>query len=216
MADVNPNPEPKQTDTAPVTSAAEKPAAEPVKAKSSNKTLVIVLVIVGVLFVLPGVLLAVGGFWLSRGDNAEKITESVIENATGADVDIDKDGSSVNIKTEDGSVSYGTEQKLPDDLPDSVVMYDNQTVVGVLTSNQDGTGNWNISAETDDEVSKVTEFIESKYVEKGWTESSSATYNGIASYSYEKDTLDAYITVSPADEDNKAIVSYVIREKSQE
>ncbi len=216
MADVNPNPTPKQTDTAPVATVSEKPTAEPVKAKSSSKTLVIVLVIVGVLFVIPGILLAVGSFWLSRGNNAEKITESVIENATGADVDIDKDGSSVNIKTDEGSVSYGTEQKLPDDLPDTAVMYDNQTVVGVLTSSQDDKSKWNISAETDDELSKVTEFIESEYVEKGWTELSTTTYNGVATYSYEQESLSAYISVSPADDDNKVSISYSIQEESQQ
>lgn len=216
MAEVNPNPAPKQTDTAtPVATATQKLAEVPAKSKSSNKTLIIVLVIVGVLFVLPIILLAVGGFWLSRGDNAEKITESVIENATGADVDIDKNGSSVNIKTDEGSVSYGTEQKLPDNLPEAAVMYDNQTLVGVITSNQGDGSQWNISAETDDELSKVTEFIESKYADKGWTEVSSATYNGIATYSYEQESLKAFISVSPADE-GKVSISYSIQEGSQQ
>ena len=197
-------------------SSTSKPAAGSVTAtKSSNKTLIIVLVIVGVLVILPGLLFGIGAFWLSRGDNAKNITESVIENATGADVDIDKDGSSVNIKTDEGSVSIGTEQKLPDNLPESAVMYENQTVVGVLTSNQDDASQWNISAETDDELSKVTEFVESKYIDKGWTKVSSATYNGIATYSYEKDNLSAFITVSPADDDSKVSVSYSIQEKSQ-
>ena len=183
------------------------------KSKSSNKTLIIVLVIVGVLIVLPGILLAAGGLWLSRGDNASKITESIVENATGSDVDINRDGNSVNIKTKDGSVSYGTQQKLPDNLPDAAVMYEGQTIVGVVTTSQDGSSAWNISAESGDSASDVNQFIKSKYEEKGWKSLSQSTYNDTTLYSYEKDTLSATISVSPATDTSKVSVSYSIREK---
>ena len=188
---------------------------EPTKAKKSNKTLIIVLVIVGFLFVLPGLLIAAGGFWLSRGDNAENITESIVENATGADVDLDKDGSKVNIKTEDGSVSYGTNQELPDNLPSDVYMYDGQTVVGVLTSTKDGSSMWNISAETSDEASKVNESIKTEYTEKGWKTISTAIYNGTSTYSYEKDNLTNIISVGPADDESRVSVAYSIRSSAE-
>lgn len=182
------------------------------KSKSSNKTLIIVLVIVGVFLVLPGILIAAGGYWLSRGDNAKNITERAIENATGADVVLDKDGSSVNIKTDKGSVSYGTEQKLPDNLPADVVMYDGQTIVGVISTTQDESSMWNISAETDDSASDVNKFIKSKYEEKGWKSSSQSTYNDTTLYTYEKDKLTATISVGPAGDASNVSVSYSIRE----
>jgi hypothetical protein len=186
-------------------------AAESTQAKKSNKTLIIVLVIVGVLFVLPGLLIALGGFWLSRGDNAEKISESIVQNATGADVDLNNNGSSVNIKTDDGSVSYKTDQKLPDNLPEAVYMYEGQTVVGALTSSKDGSSMWNISAETSDDASKVNEQIKSKYAENGWKTVSTATYNDTSTYSYEKDNLTNIISVGPASDAGKVSVVYSLR-----
>jgi hypothetical protein len=188
--------------------------AVPPKSKSNNKTLIIVLVIVGVVILLPGLLIGGGLFWLSRGDNAENLTENIIESSTGTDVDINKDGSSVNIQTEDGSVSIGNEQKVPEDLPSAVVLYDNQEVVGVVTSTQDGTKYWNISADTADEVAKVSSYIETKYGENGWTTVSTSTYNEIANYSFEKDSLTALITISPASDETKVSIIYSIQEET--
>lgn len=188
--------------------------AVPPKSKSNNRTLIIVLVIVGALVLLPGLLIGGGIFWLSRGDNAQNITEDIIENSTGADVEINKDGSSFNIETEDGSVSIGSEQKLPEDLPAAVVIYDTQEVVGVVTSTQDGTKYWNISSETADESAKVASYIETKFTENGWTEVSKSTYNDVTTYSYEKDNLTEFISVSPATDGSKLSISYSIQEES--
>ena len=186
--------------------------AVPPKSKGNNKTLIIVLVIVGALVLLPGLLIGGGLFWLSRGDNAQNLTKDIVENSTGANVDINKDGSSFNIETENGSMGIGGEQKIPEDLPKAVVLYDNQQVVGVVTSTQDGTKYWNISTKTSDEVTKVSNYIETKFTENGWTTVSTSTYNEIASYSYEKDNLTAYISVSPATDENGVSINYSIQE----
>jgi hypothetical protein len=188
--------------------------AVPPKSKGNNKTLIIVLVIVGALILLPGLLIGGGIFWLSRGDNAQNLTEDIIESSTGANVDINKDGTSVNIETEDGSVNIGGEQKIPEDLPTAVVLYDNQEVVGVITSTQDGTKYWNISTTSTDEVAKVSSFIETRFAENGWTTVSTSTYNGIVNYSFEKENLTAFITISPETEGGGVNISYSIQEEA--
>jgi len=188
--------------------------AKPVPPKnSSNKTLVIVLVIVGVLFILPGLIFGAGVFWLSRGDNAEKLTESIIESSTGANVDIDTKNQSVNIQTDEGSFSAGGSQKLPDDFPSVVVVYENQEIIGVVTNNQDTSKIWSINAQSTDAPSKVNQYLTSKFAENGWTTTSTSTINGFTSYSYEKDDLQAQITVSPL-EDGKVNIGYYVSQGS--
>ncbi len=188
--------------------------AVPPKSTSNNKTLIIVLVIVGALVLLPGLAIGGGLFWLSRGDNAKNLTENVIESSTGANVDINEDGTSLNIETDEGSVSIGSEQKIPEDLPKAVVLYDNQEVVGVVTSTQDGTKYWNISTNTNDEIAAVSSFVETKFAENGWTTVSKSSYNENVNYSFEKDNLTAYISILPDTDTGGVNISYSIQEES--
>ena len=201
-------------ETVPADNLPEGSKIVPPKSKSNNKTLIIVLIIVGALVLLPGLLIGGGLFWLSRGDNTQNLTEDIVGSTIGADIDINKDGSSLNIDTKDGSVSLGSEQKLPDNLPSAVVVYENQKVVGVITSTQDGTTFWNISSETTDEASKVSSFIETKFAENGWTTVSTSSYNSTTTYSFEKDNLTAFVTISPTTDENKVSINYSIEEAS--
>lgn len=180
---------------------------------SNNKTLVIVLIIVGVVILLPALLFGAGVFWLSRGDNAANLTESIVERSTGSDVDIDRDGNSVSIKTNDGSFSVGENQELPENLPDIVVVYNNQTVRSTVTddNNEDGSVSWSFIADTSDSAETIGNYLNEKYIEKGWIKDSSSTYGDISNYSYTKDDLEASITISPSyGEDGKISISYYV------
>ncbi len=187
-------------------------AVPPKSSSSSNKTLIIVLAIVAVVVVLPVIVFSIFAFWLSRGDNAANLTENIIESATGSDVEISEDGSSFSIETDEGSISVG-EQKLPDNLPSSVVVYDNQKVVSVFTSTETNSTIWTFSSETSDGIDKVNEYIKSKYAEGGWVMTSTSSYNGSVTYSFEKDNLTSVITVMPGENGN--MISYYITQDDQ-
>jgi hypothetical protein len=184
----------------------------PKKSNSNNKTLIIVLSVVAILVILPVLVFGAGVFWLSRGDNAEKLTENIIESSTGANIDINTEDQSVNIQTDDGSFSAGSSQELPADFPSVAVVYDNQKIVGVVTNNQDTTKVWSVSAETSDNAEQVNNYLVSKSSENGWTTTSTSTINGYTSYSLEKDNLQAQITVFPQEDGKVSITYYVSQE----
>jgi cytoskeletal protein RodZ len=192
--------------------------AVPPKGSSSNKTLIIVLVVVTILFVLPAIAFGIGAFWLSRGDNASNLTESLIEGATGSNVEIDSDNKSVEIKTDSGTYSAGGNQELPKDLPEAVVIYDSQTVLSMISENNadDGVVSWTFTAETSDAKDKVSSYFEQNFADKGWSLESSSTYGDVSTYSYTKDDLKALVTFSPGYQDeSKLNISYYITRSTQ-
>ncbi|MFZ7133822.1 MAG: hypothetical protein ACOWWR_15860 [Eubacteriales bacterium] len=62
----------------------------------------------------------------------EKVTEGVIEKATGADVDITEDG--VNVKTEDGAIEVGNSMDWPSDVMGNLTEL-NATIDSVIKAN---------------------------------------------------------------------------------
>lgn len=181
---------------------------------NNNKTLIIVLAVVAVIVILPVIVFSVFAFWLSRGDNATDLTEGIIESATGStDVEINKDGSSFNIETDEGSISVG-EQKLPDNLPSAVVIYENQKVVSVITNNQDGSKVWSFTSESSDDATKVNEYLVTKFAENGWTAVSTSTYNTTTSYSLTKDNLTAQISVTAGESGEPTTITYYVSEET--
>jgi hypothetical protein len=188
--------------------------AVPPKGKTSgNKTLLIIGIVVVVLFVLPGIALTVFFGWLASGDNAENLTESVIEQSTGNDVNIDTNDGSFSIETDQGSIDVGGEQTLPEDLPSAVVVYENQKIVGVVSSTQGESKFWSITAETDNSVDTVKSFVTERYTSGGWKTESTSTFDSTSSYSFSKDDLQALITISQND-DNKVGITYYITQET--
>jgi hypothetical protein len=184
----------------------------PPKNSSSNKTLIIVLAVVAVIVILPVIVFSIFAFWLSRGDNANNLTEGIIESTTGADVEVNENGSSFNIETDEGSISVG-EQELPKDLPSAVVVYENQKVVSVITNNQEGAKVWSFTSESSDDATKVNEYLVTKFAENGWTTVSTSTYNTTTSYSLTKDNLTAQVSVTSGENGDPTTLTYYISEE---
>lgn len=192
------------------TNTAEGAKTVPPKRKTSgNKTLLIIGIVVIVLFVIPGIMLAVFLGWLASGDNAENLTESIVERSTGSDIDINSNDGSFSISTDEGSVEVGGNQTLPSDLPEAVVVYDNQEIVGVFTNTQDEDKFWSITAETNSAVDSVNSFIVDGYTDRGWTTESTSTFNTSSTYNFSNGNLEAVVTISPTDESTASITYYV-------
>jgi hypothetical protein len=188
----------------------------PPKGKTSgNKTVLIIAIVVIVLFVLPGIALAVFFGWLASGDNAEKLTEDIISSSTGNSVDINTDDGTFKIETDEGSISVG-EQKIPEDFPSVVVLFDNQKVTGVVTNTQDGSSFWSVNAETNDSADTVNAFVVSKYEENSWTTASKSTFNSATTYTFEKDDLQTIVTVTSNPEPATTNITYYVSKEPQQ
>ena len=185
-------------------------AVPPKKQGSNNKVLIIVLIVVLVLFVLPGIALFVFLGWLSRGDNAARVTENLIESATGNQVDVNNENG-FSISNEDGSFTVGGE-KLPADFPSEVAVFEPQKILAAL-SNTDSTGkSWYVTAETDSTLEEVDSFIANEFSD--WTTISSSTFNNTKSYSFEKGSLSVQLTVG-ANEESKTSITYTVQQTSE-
>ena len=129
----------------------------------------LVIIIVAVLAVL-----GVGGYLLNRYV-INKTAEEIIEQGTGADVDIQGDGECVSVQTDQGSTDIGTAAEWPSDLPSGIPEF----TAGKLTAStkvNTTPANWSIV------VSEVTESYVNKYkdslVANGFAVQSSASIGG--------------------------------------
>jgi len=136
-----------------------------------SKTTVIVIVVIVVLLVL-----SVGGWLVSRyvfGRIAETATEGIIGGITGSDVDIDKNGNTASVSSDDGSFSMSSNSEWPADMPAEIPRFTAGTVDGSAKSTSDGKSGWSIS------FTKVAvggyDSYRQTLLSGGWTESSTVT-----------------------------------------
>lgn len=185
--------------------------AKPVPPKSSsgsNKTLVIVLIVIGIIIVLPGILFAIFVFWLSSGDNARNIGESVIESSTGAE--INTDSGEFSIETDEGSLNVGSEN-LPDNFPTGEVsLYEPQTITTSYSQSSENGSSWYVAASTDDSADEVVGFIEGAYSD--WETTSTSSFNETRSFRFERDSYTVSITVAASGSDDVTAITYSIVE----
>ncbi len=124
--------------------------------------------------------------------NPERLSEKMLERATGGqyDVDIDRDGSvkvkgdgyemntnddgqgTMQIKGDDGeqiNISTGENIKLPDNWPSSIPLPNDAKISYAQSGGSaDGSGQ-TVAFTTRDSMSEVTEFYKSELADKGWT-----------------------------------------------
>lgn len=190
--------------------------------KKSNKTLWIVLAVLGFfLIVVPAVVVTAGVFWFKKNVTTEKVTENIVEGAlekaTGSNnVNIDTEKGSFSVEGDNGeSFSFGSDQELPEDFPKSKVPYiKEKNVTSVLTSSDSGKKSWWVSTYVDDSYTKATDFFEQKIAEP--------TYNDVSSYSFgDSMTItgsDSSYQVTgtaskPSDSSPATMVTYAVPEK---
>lgn len=188
------------------------PENKPTKKSTSNKSLLIIVGVVGI-----GVLIfaAVGVNFIKNKitDKAASSTASgIIGAVTGGKVSVDSNGKDVTVKTADGS-TYSASQKLPSDWPSSVPLYSPYTVTGSYKASTDGKTAWHLATTTTDSYSKVTTDLPKQY--SGWTNGSSYEANGSALYSYENDAYNVIVSVAQPDStsNNQVVVSYTVTQK---
>lgn len=191
------------TGSAPANAPTGAPAA-----KSNKKVITIVLVVVGVL-VLLGIAGSIASTFLLK-----KGAESLIGAATGGAVEINTgsgDKADVKIKTKDGEITSGANQKMPADFPKSVPIYKaDAKLVNVMTFNTNEKGKtFALYYELKDSPDKVFAFYEKELVTNGWEIVTSATSNSSSTIiaKNESKSQDVYVSVA---EDNKGVTVLTI------
>lgn len=108
----------------------------------------------------------VSGCSMIAEKTAERLTEEAIEGETGNQVDITKDG--VTVEGEDGSsASVGESVEVPEDFPKDVPVYDGK-LTGAFTSDDTFT----LTLETPDSAADVVDFYAKELKDEGWTQES--------------------------------------------
>ncbi|MFH0818585.1 MAG: hypothetical protein V1898_01185 [Patescibacteria group bacterium] len=96
---------------------------------------------------------------------AETTAEKAIENATGAEVDIDN--SNVNITTADGNtITTGQNISLPDDFPSDVPVYTDKKILAASTTAEN---QFALTMSSTDSYNEIDEFYQTELESNGWT-----------------------------------------------
>jgi len=167
-----PTPAPKTATSPPAgNTPAQGPTTGQTTGKKSNLTMIIII-IVAVLVVL-----SVGGYFVTRylaRKASEKVTEKILEGATGNKVDINSSNTGATYKTQGGEMSVGTKAQWPSDTPSSLPEFTFGTMASVSTSGEVGSRSWTMGYE------KVATDAYTKYkdllLQKGWKITSETTY----------------------------------------
>lgn len=98
----------------------------------------------------------------------EEIGEEIAGGILGADVEVE--GDSVTVETEDGSVTMSsTEGALPDGFPDDFPVYDGAEIDATSTMAGDDSTDFYVNMYSDDAAKDVYEWYKSELVSEGWT-----------------------------------------------
>ena len=129
---------------------------------------------------------------------AEEIAEKAIESSFDGEAEVDIKKDSVRIETEEGemTMSMGDSVKLPADLPEDVLMYKGAELSMAMEHPQ----GFNLSLQTKDDVSKVSEVYLAEMTEKGWTKEMSMDMGGQKMMAFKKDKRNVSVMISSDEE----------------
>lgn len=189
----------------PAPAAAPAPAApsqgQP-SGKKSNAGLIIAIVLI-VLVVLGAV-----GYFTSRylaKKAGEKLTETILEGATGTDVDIDSSGDGATVNSNSGSISSGSKAKWPTTMPATVPEFTYGTITYSQNSSDESYKSWNVIYES--VVSGAFEKYKAALLAKGWVEDSNMSVNDMQSISLSNDIYQCTFSVNTTESTASLIVS---------
>jgi hypothetical protein len=149
----------------------------------------------------------------------EKVTEGILEKATGGKVDVKKDGEQVTFKdNKTGAVSaFGEDVKLPDGFPKSLPMYPGAKISGVTMTQEKEQSAW-VMFSAGDEVKKVVDWYAQQTKDAGWKEDSSMTLGTMETRSYtkgnEKISLNASVNEDATKGKTTAILTWNIKQEA--
>lgn len=171
-------------DTKPKPKANNQPPGE-----DKNRTLKIVLIVVGALILL-GIL---GSLLLGFG--LLKFGERLAEEAANGDVNVTDDG--ISIKTDEGEFESSTQ--LPDNFPAEVPLYANAELTSSTSTRDNASGDetFIVSYTTGDSSAMVTDFYKSALNANGWSITRESTFNDVTVLNAQREDLELSATINP-------------------
>jgi hypothetical protein len=142
----------------------------------------------------------------------ERLAEEIISRSAGEDVDIDVDGETVTVETDEGTARFGS-SALPDAFPAEMPVPDGVTVAGsFVTEGSEGTViQAQLVAEVDDDIDRLVAFFDERLEPAGWTvvERNSMDMTGMRStiYVVNGHGLDGVVTVQSLGDDSDTFTS---------
>ncbi len=137
----------------------------------------------------------------------EKAMENKIEEATGADAEVDlaKKGMKVTGETEGGkyTVSTGESTEIPEDFPTDVLIYRPSKAIAAMKIPE----GYSVSLTTGNDVPTVTKTYNREMKASGWSEETSMNMGTQSIIVYEKESRVANIMIAPMDGETRITVT---------
>jgi len=181
-----------------------------VKEKKNKKSLPISLIVIGVialvavlgyLFLYKGIKSRISNYFVSKS----------LSKQLGGDVKIEGDGEKVSYKGEDFEFSYDAGGELPEDFPKDFPIYDNSKLVSKWSSTNEENEGISVVLETEDDLSKVSDYYKTKLEKEGWTITSTFSQEDSSVFSFEKGDTEGILGITNAED--KVSISITISNK---
>jgi len=143
----------------------------------------------------------------------ERQMEKALEDSLGGNAKVNLNNNEVNIETDQGSMNYGENVKLPNDFPKDIYLIDGQIMS--VTENFMG-AKYQVMIKSDASVSDAKDLYESKLKEEGWAITSSFNMGTAAMLSANKGDQQLSVTLGTEEEkDGMAVVLTLTDSTSQ-
>ncbi len=162
-----------------------------------------------ILLILAAVVVAatiLGGIFYRRAKGL--VVGNIFSRLTGGTVDVDNDGEKVTITSEEGEFSFEEGGSLPDNFPSDFPIYPNAELASSWTASGDDTDGLSLIWETEDSVSKVSNYYESELEDAGWTLSFTSETEDSTTYAFEKNDVSGFIGITV--EESKTVISLTL------
>ena len=129
---------------------------------------------------------------------AEKMAEKAIESSFEGEARVDIEKDSIRIETEEGEMTMttGDSASLPADFPKDVFIYKGAELSMAMEVPQ----GFNLSLQTKDDMSKVSEVYLAEMTAEGWTKEMSMDMGGGKTMAFEKDERAVSVMISSHEE----------------
>lgn len=164
----------------------------------SNKSLVIILIIVAVVIGL----VIVGRFI------AQKVAGGILSRVTGQNVNITEGGNGVTVKTDKGDLVINSGGSLPSDFPSDFPVYSGAKLAGSFSAKGDDGGNstgTSVVWETSDDATKVGTYYKSQLAAAGYTIVTEYSSAGSTTFTFEKGDISGFMGVTKGSDGKTAI-----------
>lgn len=174
--------------------------------KGSNKTLVLILIVVAVLIGLS----LLGKFIYKK--IAERAASTYLSAVTGGKVNVSKDGDKVSIKGEDGNVTFESDGGVPAGFPSDFPIYPGSKVTGSFSaSGENNSKGSSVVWESGDVSTKVAEYYKTELPKAGWKIVTEYSSNDSVTLTFEKGEYSGFMAVGKSDD--KTAISVTIGTK---